>query len=75
MRLETASSQTQNIGRWKLRGNLTAFDNFEALVNAVTIQDINRVFTSNTGNIKWNYLGDETKVSPEDFKQLEKIGF
>jgi len=33
------------------------------------------VFTSNTGNIKWNYLGDETKVSPEDFKQLEKIGF
>ncbi len=75
MRLETASSQTQNIGRWKLRGNLDAFDNFEALVNAVTIQDINRVFTSNTGDIKWNYLGDETKVSPEDFKQLEKIGF
>ncbi len=75
MRLETASSQSLNIGRWKLRGNLSAFDNFEAMVNAVTMQDVNRVFTSNTGNIKWNYLGDETKVSPEDFKQLEKIGF
>lgn len=75
MRLETASSQSLNIGRWKLRGNLGAFDNFEAMVNAVTMQDVNRVFTGNTGNIKWNYLGDETKVSPEDFKQLEKIGF
>ena len=75
MRLETASSQSLNIGRWKLRGNLGAFDNFEAMVNAVSMQDVNRVFTGNTGNIKWNYLGDETKVSPEDFKQLEKIGF
>ncbi len=75
MRLETASSQSLNIGRWKLRGNLPAFENFESLVNAVTVQDINRVFTSNTGNIKWNYLGDETKVTPEDFKQLDKIGF
>jgi len=45
------------------------------LLNAVTISDINRVFNSNTGNIKWTYLGDETKISPEDFKQLEKIGF
>jgi zinc protease len=75
MRLETASSQSLNIGRWKLRGNLGAYENFESLVNAVSVQDINRVFTSNTGNIKWNYLGDETKVSPEDFKQLDKIGF
>lgn len=75
MRLETASSQSLNIGRWKLRGNLPAFENFETMVNAVTVQDINRVFTSNTGNIKWNYLGDETKVTPEDFKQLDKIGF
>ncbi|MEO8514032.1 MAG: pitrilysin family protein [Ignavibacteria bacterium] len=75
MRLETASSQSLNIGRWKLRGNLGAYENFESMVNAVTVQDINRVFTSNTGNIKWNYLGDETKVSPEDFKQLDKIGF
>ncbi|HMT10004.1 MAG TPA: pitrilysin family protein [Ignavibacteria bacterium] len=75
MRLENASSQSLNIGRWKLRGNLDAFDNFEAMVNAVTMQDVNRVFTGNTGNIKWNYLGDETKVTPEDFKQLEKIGF
>lgn len=75
MRLENASSQSLNIGRWKVRNNLAAFDNFEALLNAVTISDINRVFNSNTGNIKWTYLGDETKISPEDFKQLEKIGF
>ena len=75
MRLETASSQSANIGRWMLRGNLRAFDNFEKLVSAVTVADINRVFTSNTGSIKWDYLGDGTKVSPEDFKQLDKIGF
>lgn len=73
--MKNASSQSLNIGRWKVRNNLAAFDNFEALLNAVTISDINRVFNSNTGNIKWNYLGDETKISPEDFKQLEKIGF
>lgn len=75
MRLETAATQTQNIGRWNLRGNINAFDNFEQLVDAVTIQDINRVFTSNTGSIKWTYLGDPAKVTPEDFKQIEKIGF
>lgn len=75
MRLETASGQSLNIGRWKLRNNLAAFDNFESIVNNVTLADINRVFSSNTGNIKWNYLGDETQVSPEDFKQPEKIGF
>lgn len=75
MRLETANMQSFNIGRWLLRGNLNAFDDFEKLVGGVTIQDINRVFTSNTGNIKWTYLGDGTKVVPEDFKQIEKIGF
>lgn len=75
MRLETAANQSANIGRWQLRGNLAAFDNFEKLVTSVSIQDINRVFTSNTGNIKWTYLGDGTKVVPEDFKQIDKIGF
>jgi len=75
MRLENASSQALNLGRWNLRGNLKAFENFEQLVNSVSVQDINRVFTGNTGNIKWTYLGDPTKVSPEDFKQIEKIGF
>lgn len=75
MRLETAANQTINIGRWQLRGNLNAFDDFEKIVNAVTIQDVNRVFTGNTGNIKWTYLGDQTKITPEDFKQIEKIGF
>jgi zinc protease len=75
MRLETAANQTFNIGRWQLRGNLNAFNDFEKLVSSVTIQDINRVFTSNTGNIKWTYLGDGTKVVPEDFKQIDKIGF
>lgn len=75
MRLETAANQTTNIGRWELRGNLNAFDDFEKIVNSVTIADINRVFTSNTGNIKWTYLGDQTKITPEDFKQIEKIGF
>lgn len=75
MRLETASNQSLNIGRWELRGNIKAFDEFEKLVNAVSIQDVNRVFTSNTGTIKWTYLGDRTKVTPEDFKQIEKIGF
>jgi zinc protease len=75
MRLETASNQSLNIGRWELRGNIKAFDEFEKMVNAVSIQDVNRVFTSNTGTIKWTYLGDQTKVTPEDFKQIEKIGF
>lgn len=75
MRLETASNQSLNIGRWKLRGNVNAHDNFENLINSVTVNDINRVFTSSTGSLKWTYLGDPTKVSPEDFKQIEKIGF
>jgi zinc protease len=75
MRLETASNQSLNIGRWKLRGSVNSHDNFGSLINSVTVQDINRVFTSSTGSLKWTYLGDPTKVSPEDFKQIEKIGF
>jgi predicted Zn-dependent peptidase len=75
MRLETASNQSLNIGRWELRGNMAAFNEFEKLVNSVSLPDINRVFTGNTGTIKWNYLGDPAKISPEDFKQIEKIGF
>ena len=75
MRLETATNQSLNIGRWELRGNMKAFDEFEKMVVSVSLQDINRVFTGNTGTIKWTYLGDKTQVSPEDFKQIEKIGF
>lgn len=75
IRLETASNQSLNIGRWELRGNMKAFDEFEKMVDAVSLQDINRVFTGNTGTIKWTYLGDPAQVSPEDFKQIEKIGF
>jgi predicted Zn-dependent peptidase len=75
MRLETAEAQTINLGRWLLRGNINTFEEFDKLVSAVSIQEINRVFTSNTGTIKWTYLGDPVKVSPEDFKQIDKIGF
>jgi len=73
MRLESSAMQSLNIGRWQLKGNLKMFDNFDTQINAVSLQDINRVFTSNTGSLKWTYLGDPSKVSPEDFKQVEKV--
>jgi zinc protease len=75
MRLETAANQSLNIGRWQLRGSVNSHDSFESLINSVTVQDINRVFNGATGSLKWTYLGDPAKVSPEDFKQIEKIGF
>jgi zinc protease len=75
MRLETSASQSLNIGKWKLRGNLKMYDEFGAQVNGVTLQDINKVFRSNAGKLKWTYLGDKTKVSPEDFKQIEKVSW
>lgn len=72
MRLESSAMQSLNIGRWQLKGNLKMFDDFDKQINAVSLQDINRVFTTNTGSLKWTYLGDPSKVSPEDFKQIEK---
>ncbi len=75
MRLETAANQSLNIGRWQLRGSVNSHDNFEQLINSVTVQDINRVFNSSTGSLKWTYLGDPAKISPEDFKQVDKVGF
>lgn len=73
MRLESSAMQSLNIGRWQLKGNLKMFDDFDKQINAVSLQDINRVFTTHTGSLKWTYLGDPTKVAVEDFKQVEKV--
>jgi predicted Zn-dependent peptidase len=75
MRMETSASQSSNIGRWYLRNNLKMYEKFEQEVNNVSLQTLNRVFKSNIGSLKWTYLGDKTKVSPDDFKQVEKVSW
>ncbi len=75
MRMGTSASQSANIGRWYLRNNLKTYENFEKEVSNVSLGTLNRVFRSNIGSIKWTYLGDKTKVTPEDFKQVEKVSW
>lgn len=75
MRNESASGLSFNIGRWNLRSNLKMNDGLNEQINAVSVQDINKVFSTNAGKLKWTYLGDPAKVSPEDFKQIEKLSW
>jgi hypothetical protein len=42
-------------------------------VDLVKVNDLNKVFNKYTGNISWTYLGDQTKVKAEDFKQLQPV--
>jgi len=75
MRMQTSASQSANLGRWYLKNNLKVYENFEKEVSNVSLETLNRVFKSNLGSLKWTYLGDKTKVAPEDFKQIERLSW
>lgn len=70
---ETLSSQSQSLGTNELKGGWEMSENFTERVNAVTLEDINRVIDKYTDVISWTYLGKSDMVSEEDFKQPGKV--
>ena len=66
---ETLASQTNSLGVNELKGGWEMAENFTKAVNAVTLDDINRVIDKYSGHINWTYLGKEDMVKEEDFLQ------
>ncbi|MEO5603179.1 MAG: pitrilysin family protein [Cyclobacteriaceae bacterium] len=72
-RLETNDAQTISLGISELAGNWKDAENFMTAVDQVTIQDLNAAFKKYSNNINWMYLGKESAVSKEDFKQPQVL--
>lgn len=70
---ETLDSQSQSLGTNELKGGWEMSENFTERVNAVTLEDINRVIDQYTDVISWTYLGKADMVSEEDFLQPSKV--
>ena len=70
---ETLSSQSQSLGTNELKGGWEMSEDFTERVNAVTLDDINRVIDKYTDVISWTYLGKKDMVKEEDFLQPGKV--
>jgi zinc protease len=67
--LETNSSQTMQLGLAEVGGDWKKTQTFMDGVEKASIDDINNVFKKYSSSINWTYLGKETAVTKEDFKQ------
>ncbi|SMD32897.1 Predicted Zn-dependent peptidase [Reichenbachiella faecimaris] len=70
---ETLSSQSQSLGSNELKGGWEMSEDFTERVNAVSLEDINRVIDKYTDVISWTYLGKADMVKEEDFLQPGKV--
>jgi zinc protease len=71
--LETNDSQTMALGLAEVGGDWKKTETFMAEVEKTTIQDLNAVFKKYSSSINWMYLGKETAVTKEDFKQPQLL--
>lgn len=69
MQQETLGAQSASLGQSELKGGWEISDRFTELVNAVTLEDINRVIDKYSDVISWTYLGKESAITEEDFLQ------
>lgn len=72
MNLMTNSAQTQNLGTSEIISDFTLTEEFNKKIKEVSLEEMNAVFDKYANIIKWTYLGDETAVTKEDFKQIKK---
>ena len=73
MGLETNDSQTMSLGLAEIAGDWHKTESFMADVDKSTVQDLNAVFNKYSSSINWTYLGKESAVSKEDFKQPQML--
>ena len=69
MAQETLASQSNGLGVNEIKGGWEMAENFTKDVNAVSLEDINRVIDKYSSQINWTYLGKEDMVKDEDFLQ------
>ena len=72
MGLETTESIAGQIGTSEVQGNWRQMETFTQAVQNLTVEQINAAFKKYSNTIKWTYLGDNTLVKTEDFKQPKK---
>jgi len=73
LKLETNDSQTMSLGMSEVAGDWRRAETFMETVEKATIQDLNAVFKKYSGSINWTYLGKESAVNKDDFKQPQMI--
>jgi len=72
-RLETNDTQSQWIGVAEITGSWKYTETFMENVDKVTVNDLNTVFNKYSNSINWTYLGKESAVTKEDFKQPQML--
>jgi zinc protease len=66
---ETNERQSLILGRNEIASNWRDADLFTERVNKTDLKSINNVMKKYIETVKWNYLGKESMVKPEDFLQ------
>ncbi len=72
-KLETNGAQTYALGVAEVAGGWKINENFMADVEKTTIDDVNNAFKKYSNSINWMYLGKESAVSRDDFKQPQML--
>lgn len=72
MGLETTETIAGQIGNSEVQGNWRQMETFTQAVQNLTLEQINAAFKKYSNTIKWTYLGDNSLVKTEDFKQPKK---
>lgn len=73
LKLETNDSQTMSLGLSEVAGDWRKTESFMTTVDKATVNDLNAVFNKYSSSINWTYLGKESAVSKEDFKQPQML--
>lgn len=71
--LETNDSQTMSLGLAEVAGDWRKTESFMTEVDKATINDLNAAFKKYSNAINWTYLGKESAVSKDDFKQPQML--
>lgn len=68
---ETSASQSQTLGMMQIAGDWRLAESLTEKVNALTLADLNRVFSKYMNAIQWTYLGKKKAVKESDFRQVK----
>lgn len=66
---QTTSEQSLTLGMYEIISSWKLSETFPTDVNNTTLKELNRVFDKYTKAIQWTYLGKQSQVKTEDFKQ------
>ncbi len=68
---ETSAAQSMSLGTAEIAGDWNMVYALTEKVNALTVDDLNKVFRKYTNAIKWTYLGKKDAAKAEDFRQVK----